>query len=91
MSPRRLECRGPGDRPCPAHAWWYSAPRGRPREFCAVCYPLHLALVRVCETCGYLRGDIKHNCARRLARMRRAMAAIAAGSSRAASGGGEAA
>jgi hypothetical protein len=66
---RRIECKGPGDRPCPAHAWWYYAGRGRPREFCALCYPAHLAAIRVCGTCGYVRGDTKHDCVARLVRL----------------------
>jgi hypothetical protein len=40
MSPRRMACIGPGDRPCPARAWFYYPGVGRPRSFCAYCYRL---------------------------------------------------
>jgi hypothetical protein len=40
---RRIACLGTKERPCPAHAWWYSAGRGRPRERCGVCWPVHEA------------------------------------------------
>jgi hypothetical protein len=34
---RRVYCVGPGERPCPARAWWYYAGFGRPRTICRVC------------------------------------------------------
>jgi hypothetical protein len=43
---RRISCLGTKERPCPAHAWWYSAGPGRPRERCPVCWPLHEAARR---------------------------------------------
>jgi hypothetical protein len=43
MSPRRVACIGPGDRPCPARAWFYYPGVGRPRSFCAYCYRLRIA------------------------------------------------
>jgi hypothetical protein len=41
MSARRVYCVGTAERPCPAHAWWYCAGPGRPRERCRLCWPLH--------------------------------------------------